>query len=147
MNTLVRIKGYVSHADVLEPFTTYPEDLVRYELHLFPQSCDDFAVLEHRIEELKQQHEMKQPPYSERHYHLVEHPGIKDRVFAGDCIKFESLHSPRLEGVLSSLVHDDEFRGKFVQVVGHLQIQELGNCFLSFHIIEPAVHPADGFDN
>jgi len=147
MNTLVRIKGYVSHADVLEPFTTYPEDLVRYELHLFPYTFDAFGTLEHRIEELKREHEWKQPPYSEHHYNQVEHPAVEDRVFAGDCIKFESLHSPRLEGALSSLVHDDEFRGKFVQVVGHLQIQELGNCFLSFHIIEPAVHPADGFDN
>ena len=146
MKTLVRIKGYVSHADMLEPFTAYPEDLVRYELHLFPQSFDVFCDLEHRIEELKQEHEQKQSPYCERHYHLVEHPGVKDRVFAGDCIKFESLYSPRLEGELSSLTHDDEFRGKYVQVVGHLQIQELGNCFLSFHIVEPAVHPAEGFD-
>ena len=42
---------------------------------------------------------------------------------------------------------DDELIGAYVQVVGHLQTQELGNCFLSFHILEPAVHPAHGWDN
>ena len=65
----------------------------------------------------------------------------------GTSLKFESLHSPRLEGDFSFLTCDDEFIGALVQVVGHLQIQELGNCFLSFHILEPAVHPAQGWDN
>ena len=68
-------------------------------------------------------------------------------MFAGDSLKFESLYIPRLEGDFSFLTRDDELIGAYVQVIGHLQIQELGNCFLSFHILEPAVHPADGWDN
>ena len=58
-----------------------------------------------------------------------------------------SLHSPRLEGDISHLAYDEELIGKYVQVVGHLQIAEIGICFLSFHILEPAVHPACGWDN
>ena len=147
MNTLLRIKGYVTSAEILEPFATYPDDLARHELFLFPESYDIYAQLERQIEELKMSHQMHQPRYSDLSFSYEDKPGLKDRVFARDCIKFESLHCPQLEGELSSLTYDDEFRGKYVQVVGHLQIQELGNCFLSFHIVEPAVHPADGFDN
>ena len=35
--------------------------------------------------------------------------------------------------------HDDELLGKFVQVVGHIQIMPDLNAFLSAHIIEPAL--------
>ena len=59
---------------------------------------------------------------------------------------FESLRQPRLEGELKNAESDLDLHGKYVQVVGYVQQQELGNCFLSFHIVEPAVHPADGFD-
>ena len=68
-------------------------------------------------------------------------------MFTGDCLKFESLHSPRLEGNFSRLTYDEELIGKYVQIVGHLQIAEMGICVLSFHILEPAVHPAEGWDN
>ncbi len=68
-------------------------------------------------------------------------------MFAGDSLKFESLHIPRLVGDFSFLTRDDDLIGAFVHVVGHLQIQELGICFLSLHILEPAVHPAHGWDN
>ena len=52
-----------------------------------------------------------------------------------------------LPGELSDLLHDDELLDRFVQVVGNVQIQERGNCFLSFHIVESMVHPASGFDD
>ena len=71
---------------------------------------------------------------------------LTDRIIYGTQIKFESLLAPKLVGNISDLTHDQELSYKYVQVVGHLQIQDLGNCFLSFHIVESVVHPAEGFD-
>ena len=99
------------------------------------------------LEELKREYEQQQPYDSQRYSNHDTSLVLKDRVFAGDCLKFESLHCPRLEGGFSSLSRDDELIGAYVQVVGRLQIQGLGNCFLSFHILEPAFHPAHGWDN
>jgi hypothetical protein len=147
MNTLVRIQGYVTDAHVLEPYAKHSYDIKRYELHLCPSDCTHFYDLEHRVEELKREYEQQQSYDSQRYSSHDTRLALKDRVFAGDCLKFESLHSPRLEGEFSSLSRDDELIGAYVQIVGHLQIQELGNCFLSFHILEPAVHPAHGWDN
>ena len=115
--------------------------------HLCPSDYTHFYDLEHRVEELKREYEKQQPYESQRYANHDKRPVLKDRVFVGTSLKFESLHSPRLEGDFSFLTRDDEFIGSLVQVVGHLQIPELGNCFLSFHILEPAVHPADGWDN
>ena len=147
MNTLVRIQGYVTDAHVLEPYAKHSYETKRYELHLCPSDCTHFYDLEYQVEELKREHKQHQSYDTHRHSNHDACLALKDRVFAGDCLKFESLHSPRLEGDFSSLSRDDELIGAYVQVVGHLQIQELGNCFLSFHILEPAVHPAHGWDN
>ena len=147
MNTLVRIQGYVTDAHVLEPYAKHSYETKRYELHLCPSDCTHFYDLEHRVEELKRGHKQHQSYDTHRHSNHDTCLALKDRVFAGDSLKFESLHIPRLEGDFSFLTRDDELIGAYVQVVGHLQIQELGNCFLSFHILEPAVHPADGWDN
>ena len=147
MNTLVRIQGYVTDAHVLEPYAKHSCDIKRYELNLYPSDCTHFYDLENRIEELKQQHEQQQPYHQLRYSNFDNQIAPRDRVFDSDCLKFESLHSPRMEGEFSSLARDDELIGAYVQIVGHLQIQELGNCFLSFHILEPAVHPAHGWDN
>ena len=147
MNTLVRTQGYVTDAHVLEPYAKCSYDIKRYELYLYPSDCTLFYDLEHRVEELKREYEQQQPYDSQRYSNHDTHLALKDRVFAGDCLKFESLHCPRREDDFSSLSRDDELIGAYVQIVGHLQIQELGNCFLSFHILEPAVHLADGWDN
>ena len=42
--------------------------------------------------------------------------------------------------------HDNELIGKFVQVVGHIQILEADNAMLSMHIVEPEFNSLDGFD-
>ena len=147
MNTLVRIQGYVTDAHVLEPYAKHSYDNKRYELYVCPSDCTHFYDLENRMCELKREHEQQQLLDAEYCLNHDKRPVLNDRVFAGDCLKFESLHSPRLEGEFSSLARDDELIGAYIQIVGHLQIQELGNCFLSFHILEPAVHPAHGWDN
>ena len=97
------------------------------------------------IEQLKREHKYSKPQLITTPDSIRTQP-LTDRIFYGTQIKFESLLAPKLEGNLSDLTHDHELKYKYVQVVGHLQIQDLGNCFLSFHIVESAVHPAEGFD-
>ena len=145
--TTIRIQGYVVRADVLQPFTTYHDDRERYELILLPSNPNVVHELEYQIEEAKRQFQYSQVAscYHEENNHISRQ--LPDRVFEKDSIKFESLFPPRLEGELSDLLHDDELRNRFVQVVGNVQIQERGNCFLSFHIVESMQHPATGFDN
>ena len=70
----------------------------------------------------------------------------ESRISYENGLIFESLYPPRLEGELKNAESNLDLCGKYVQVVGNVQQQELGNCFLSFHIVEPAVHPAELFD-
>ena len=42
--------------------------------------------------------------------------------------------------------YDDELVEKFVQVLGHIQLLEIGNTMLSMHFVEPAFNSLDGFD-
>ena len=127
--------------------TQYSYESKRYELHLCPSDYTHFYDLEHRVEELKREHEQHQSYDVQRQSNRDTCLALKDRVFANDCLKFESLHSSQLQGDFSRLAYDEELIGKYVQVVGHLQIAEIGICFLSFHILEPAIHPAQGWDN
>ena len=147
MNTLVRIQGYVTDAHVLEPYAKNSYDIKRYELYLLPSEYTHFYDVKNRMIELKRELEQQQLLDAEYCLSHDERPVLKDRVFAGDSLKFESLHFPKLEGAFLSLTNNNELIGAYVQIVGHLQIQELGNCFLSFHILESAVHPADGWDD
>ena len=145
--TTIRMQGYVVRADVLQPFTTYHDDRERYELVLLPSNPNVVHELEYQIEEAKRQFHYSQVAsfYYEENNHISRQ--LPDRVFEQDCIKFESLFPPRLEGELADCLHDDELLNRFVQVVGSVQVQERGNCFLSFHIVEAILHPASGFDN
>ena len=65
------------------------------------------------------------------------------RVIEDGLLVFETIREPRLEGEFSDFTTDDQFIGKHCQVVGHLQQLDLGDCMMSFHILEPAVHPSD----
>ena len=94
MNTLVRIQGYVTNAHVLEPYAKHSYESKRYELHLCPSYCSHFYDLEHRVEELKREHEQHQSNDVQRYSNRDTCLALKDRVFASDCLKFESLHSP-----------------------------------------------------
>ena len=146
MKTLTRIKGYVMTAHVFEQHKKYGYEKPRYELYIMPDDPIDIYKLEDRVEQLKCEYECQKPQLFTSPDAAIA-PNLPDRIIHGCEIKFESLHPPILEGDLSDLKHDYELERRYVQVVGHLQIQELGNCFLSFHIVESAIHPADGFDS
>lgn len=146
MNTLIRITGYVMKANVFEQHRKYGYEKPKYELYLMPDDPNEIDAIEGRAVQLKQEHELTKPQVFTSQA-SVSNPKLPDRIAYGCEMKFESLHAPNLEGELSESTHDYELEHKYVQVVGHLQIQELGNCFLSFHIVESAAHPADGFDS
>ena len=145
MKTLIRTQGYILNANVFEPHWKWGDEAPKYELYLTPYDSNEFYILEDIIEQLKREHKYSKPQSITTPESIRTQP-LTDRIFYGTQIKFESLLAPKLEGNLSDLTHDHELKYKYVQVVGHLQIQDLGNCFLSFHIVESAVHPAEGFD-
>ena len=145
MKTLIRIQGYILNANVFNPHWKWGDEAPKYELYLTPYDSNEFYILEDMIEQLKREHKYSKPQSITTPESIRTQP-LADRIFYGTQIKFESLLAPKLEGNLSDLTHDHELKYKYVQVVGHLQIQDLGNCFLSFHIVESAVHPAEGFD-
>ena len=145
MKTLIRIQGYILNANVFEPHWKWGDEAPKYELYLTPYDSNEFYILEDMIEQLKREHKYSKSQSIPTPESIRTQP-LTDMIFYGTQIKFESLLAPKLEGNLSDLTHDHELKYKYVQVVGHLQIQDLGNCFLSFHIVESAVHPAEGFD-
>ena len=147
MNTLIRITGYVEQADVLEPIIQIDkndifhekESIKKYRLFLMANNLSDAMSLEAKIEYLDYEWYLN-------HTLAGENNLLPSLISYENGLIFETLYQPRLEGSLKKAHSDDELLWKYVQVVGHIQQQELGNCFLSFHIVEPATHPADGFD-
>ena len=125
--------------------TTYPDNTPKYELLLLPEnptSCYEIDQIAGNLKENWWQDKLLEPPA----YNEVAIPAAKDKLFDHDCIKFESLFQPQLEGHLKEYFDDEQLVTSFVQVVGHVQIQEWGNCLNSFHIVEPAIHSADKLD-
>ena len=133
-------------AHVFEQHRKYGSEKPRNELYIMPDDPSDMYKLEDRIEQLKREHECQKPQLFLSPDAAIA-PNLSDRIIYGCEIKFESLYPPILEGDLSDLNNDYELEHRDAQVVGYLQIQELGTCFLSFHIVESAIHPADGFDS
>ena len=126
----MRIRGYVESCSIIQPLTI--DNNLKYKLRLHPESYI-FDDLENRIKELKEDWLMQQPPSN------PETPSIPPtNIIDGCVVNLETIRKPKLIDSLSKCERDESLYGKFVQAVGHLQIQRLGNCFLSFHILEPA---------
>ena len=145
MNTLKCIRGYVLEAYVLQPITTSPDNIPKYELLLLPENPTSYYEIDRIAGTLKEnwwQDKLLEIPASDE----AVITAAKDKLFDRDCIKFESLFQPKLEGHLKEYFDDEQLVTSFVQVVGHVQIQEWGNCFNSFHIVEPVIHSADKLD-
>ena len=150
MNKPIRITGYVDQADVLEPYMQRAyelgtegiyqeiEPIKKYRLFLMA-SISDVMELVTDVQHLDFEWCMEHSPQGQNNPQ-------ESRISYENGLIFESLYQPRLEGELKNAESDLDLNGKCVQVVGYVQQQELGNCFLSFHIVEPVIHPADGFD-
>ena len=150
MNKPIRITGYVDQADVLEPYMQRAyelgtegiyqeiEPIKKYRLFLMASMSD--------VTELVMDVQHREFEWCMEHSPQGQNDPPKSRISYENGLIFESLYQPRLKGELKNAESDLDLHGKYVQVVGYVQQQELGNCFLSFHIVEPAIHPADGFD-
>ena len=136
MNTLIRIRGWITESSVINPISKITEPDKIHRLHIQPEDPLTLFKLEQVVEELKRQSESPRNS-TETYYH-------KDEVIEGCEIILKSFYQPKLVDEFSSVERDEELLGKFVQAVGHLRIFNDGNVFLSVHILEPA-YP-DNFD-
>ena len=138
MKTLIRTKGYILDSSVIDPITEKLTGSKIYRLSLMPESPSAFEEIEDQARQAKELHAQQFTSNPDFDF-ASRSKGFKDRLVKDDCLLFESLFKPKLEGLLGQIDRDDLLIPEFVQVVGHVQIQEYGNCFLSFHIVEPAI--------
>ena len=136
MKQPIRIRGWISTANLINPRKLFTDQLSRYYLAIHPEDSIVFDELKDHVDQRKLEVET---PYSQFESH-------EDEVFDGCKVVFQTTIEPLLEGELSNRQYDDELVGKFVQVVGHIQILEVGNAMLSMHIVEPAFNSLEGFD-
>ena len=136
MKQPIRIRGWISTANLINPRKLFTDEVPRYNLAVQPENPIVFNELQEQVDQKKREAET---PYSSTE-------SFKDEIFEGCEVIFQTIIEPRLEGDLFNRDHDDELIGMFVQVVGHIHILEVGNAMLSMHIVEPAFNSLNGFD-
>ena len=136
MKQAIRVRGWISTANLINPRKLFTDEIPRYYLAIQPEDPIVFDELQEQVDQRKLEAET---PYSSTE-------SVADEILDGCEVIFQTTIEPRLENGLMDIQHDDEFIGKFVQVVGHIQILEAGNAMLSMHIVEPAFNSLDGFD-
>jgi len=104
----------------------------RYEVTLVPENNQDLNEIDERLKDRNS----------------VEHPHRPGFAFELDNneVTFQTIRVPSVLGDLTELNTDEELKGKFVQVVGHIQTPLNKDPFISFHMIESAFNPLDGFN-
>ena len=135
MNTLIRIRGWITDSHVIDPQSSIYEPEKVHKLRLQPENPIAFKELEEAIQEVKVRSETTSSKSINRH---------KDVFIDGCEMIFKSFYKPKLCGVLEDIRSDEELLGKFVQTVGHIRILKDRNTILKVHIIEPAL--LDDFD-
>ena len=136
MKQAIRVRGWISTANLINPRKLFTDEIPRYYLAIQPEDPLVFNDLQEQVDQRKLEAET---PYSSTE-------SVADEIFDGCEVIFQTTLEPRLEDGLMDVQRDDELIGKFVQVVGHIQILEAGNAMLSMHIAEPAFNSLDGFD-
>ena len=145
MNTLVRVRGYITSAHIYNPIRRLIDTEPKYTLSIQPENPTIYDELEEKIQQLRtvNMHKMEntfKPNGEQWEEYFVS------RVIEGCEIKVESLYKPDIKDELVNLQDDDELLGRFVQLVGHLYIHESGIVCLSSHILETAYQPNDNFE-
>ncbi len=137
MKQAIRVRGWISTAQLIHPRKLFTDELPRYYLAVQPEDPIVFDELQKQADQQKREAET---PYSSME------DLARDEIFDDCKVIFQTTIEPRLEGELNQSTNDDELIGKFVQVVGHLHILKIGQAILSMHIVEPAFNSLDGFD-
>ena len=136
MKQPIRVRGWISTANIINPRKLFTDELPRYYLAIQPEDPIVFDEIQEQVDQTKREAET---PYSPTEI-------FEDKIFDGCKVIFQTTIEPRLEGELMDNSYDDELVGKFVQVVGHIQLLEIGNAMLSMHIVEPAFNSLGGLD-
>ena len=136
MQQAIRVRGWISTANLINPRKLFTDEIPRYYLAIQPEDPLVFNDLQEQVDQRKLEAET---PYSST-------DSFEDEIFDGCEVIFQTTIEPRSEGELIDKTYDDELIGKFVQVVGHIHILEAGNAMFSMHIVEPAFNSLDGFD-
>ena len=148
MKIPVRLRGYVLDAHILQMKTyeknqvpsiekiqleirkygDYQSSYSRFEVTLMPEDIADLDAINRSLEEQRSR--------------------VKFKFWLdNNQVNFQTIRPPRVIGELIDLQSDNDFKGKFVQVVGHVQEPERDkDPFISFHIIEPAYQPLNGYE-
>ena len=134
MNKPIRIKGWIDNA--------YKEG-DKYVIKLHPEYPQTFNEIEDLVSikkfEFDQLKTLESDPLLKGTKGFIYH----DRIFDNSKIIFETIRQPKLTGELSRVQRNEELIGKFVEVIGHIQILKGGNAFISFHIVDPAIRSID----
>ena len=135
MNTLIRVRGWITDSHVINPQSSIYEPEKIHKLRLQPENPIAFKELEEAIEAVKVRSGTPANKSINRH---------KDVLIDGCEMIFKSFYKPKLYGALEDISSDEELLGKFVQTVGHIRIFKDMNIILTAHLIEPAL--LDDFD-
>ncbi|WP_269615226.1 hypothetical protein [Prochlorococcus marinus] len=145
MNTLVRVRGYITSTHIYNPIKRLIDTEPKYTLSILLENPSIYDELEEKIQQLRTVNMPRmENTYKPNCEHWEEH--FESRVINGCEINVESLYKPDIKDELLNLKDDDELLGRFVQLVGHLYIHESGIVCLSSHILETAYHPNDNFE-
>jgi len=135
MNTVIRVRGWVTESSVIHPQSRVNEPDKIHRLHIQPENPNTFLELEQAVMDVKRRSE---PIRKRKRYHH------RDELIDGCEVIFKSFYRPKLYEEFRDFRRDEELLGKFIQAVGHIRIFEDGNVILTIHIIEPA--HLDNFD-
>lgn len=142
-NTLVRVKGYITESNILEPVKSWSDNEPKYRFTVFPSDYN-FEELEEQIEYFKFQTDQPHFKDSDKEYDSYNGDWVtrkKKSVVNGCNVQFESLFQPRRIGQIQMMEDDNELIGQHVQSVGHLQRLDNGDIVLSCHILENVMEP------
>ena len=128
MKQAIRVRGWISTANIINPRKLFTDELPRYYLVIQPEDPIVFDELQYQVDRRRLEALITYSPAE----------SFKDEIFDGCTVIFQTTIEPRLEGELMDKTYDDELIGKFVQVVGHIHILKAGNAMLFMHIVEPA---------
>ena len=136
MKQAIRVRGWISTANLINPRKLFTDELPRYYLAIQPEDPIVFDELQEQVDQRKLE--------AETSYSSTE--SVADEIFDGCEVIFQTTIEPRSEGELIDKTYDDELIGKLVQVVGHIHILKAGNAMLSMHIVKPAFNSLGGLD-
>ena len=142
-NSLVRIKGWLTEANIIEPVTTWADNEAKFKFTIYP-SNNDYTELEEQIKFFEFETEQPHFKVSEKEYDSYNCDWVtrkRKTVIEGCNILFESIYPPKLIGEIQMMDRDDELIGTHVQAVGHLQRLDNGDTVLSCHLLENCFEP------